>query len=166
MRHCIFFTSILLIPIHAITAMEDTSKENPCITIINNGPKKLYMEVGNLEKDNIKSRMVLQNNVRLTFSPYAHPFFLNKEHMHEGTTITFFTEHPADKKENTKSLPIHIGGISKVQFGNVIQIMYEKDELTADNIPTLDFDRLHRTKKPQKTLKIKKRLTKRSHSVS
>jgi hypothetical protein len=152
---------------HMIHNIANASKENPCITLINNSPKQLYIRIGDLEIDGIRSLMPLQSNSKFTFSPYAHPFFLDKKQIQKGTTVTFFPGHPENNKEdNTKSLSVSIGGNSKIQFGDTLQIMYEKNVLAVDNIPAHDFDYLRLTKKTPKTLKVPNKNPKRSLSVS
>lgn len=174
MKYYILITSIFLTS--TIVAMDSSyqgmldritnaSKDHPCITVVNNSSKPLYMEVGDLEKDYRKSRMILQSNIQLPFSPYAHPFFLNKDHIQEGTTLNFFTEHPENKRENTKQLAIHIGGNSKIQFGDILHIIYHNNELNIDNIPTLKPN--HNRKTLHKTTKrTNLQLTKRSNTIS
>jgi hypothetical protein len=170
MKYYIFFTNILLTSTYAIMAMgssyknmldniANASQGNPCITLINHG-NRLYMEVGDLEKDNIKSCMIFHDTYPLTFSPYAHPFFLNKRHMKEGTVLKFFTEHPGDKREHTKDFYLHIGGNSNIQFGNTIHIKY-------DGYKFLVHTHVAHAKKVQKTTKrTNLRFPKRSNTVS
>lgn len=147
-----------------INNIAQACEEYPSITLINNGQNSLYMDVGNLKKDNIKSRIIVENNIPLTFSPYAHPFYLNESHKSEGTILNFFTEHPEHMEENTQCLSLHIGGNSTIAFGNLIYINYDGNTFNTQHTPDnlyLNFINAKKTfdsSNTKKTLALKKTL--------
>lgn len=184
MKHLILIASIV-VPTSSIVAMEpiyyqdmlarisEAAKGHSSITIINDSKSSLSIEVGNLERDNIRSSINVYKNTQLTFSPYAHPFFLDKEHINNGTTLNLTL---LEKKQ-----PLPIGGNSNVQFGDTIRVKYDESNkkiiIVPDNkvvVKTLynsynNIDlgafRAKSLSKPTKNLE-KKLLSKRSNTIS
>lgn len=157
MKYLIIITSLILTSStiamdpykQMLNNISNAAQGHPSITLINNSPITLCMEIGDLEKDNTKTRMFLRKKTQLTLSPYAHPFFLKKEHSKDGTIIQLFTKRPEENKENTQYIHLTIGGKSDIKFGDTIHLNY--DAITLKITPE------HVTKKVSKTLKLSRR---------
>ena len=143
MKYFIFVTSIL-VSTHSMVAMDNkdyyqkqldriaaAAQGQPSITLINNTPFPLSMEIGDIEKDGIKSGMTLRKKTELTFSPFTHPFNLKEEGSKRGITIPLTCHTEKESRHN-----LHVGGISPVKFGDTIHVNYDND----NNIIRVDHD--------------------------
>ncbi len=137
------------------------SKGKPSITIHNNTQFSLFMEVGDLKKDNIRSGMNFRKGTQLTFSPYAHPFFLKEEYLSEGTTIKLTASTPEKKSE----FNVHIGGNSYIKFGDTIRADYDGEKIIIEQSSTNPSQL--RVKKTTRTIKLSRdKLPRRSNTFS
>jgi hypothetical protein len=131
------------------------SHNNPSITLINNSPCTLILEVGDIEKDEIRSCMPLYKKTKFTFSPYAHPFCLKKKSLSKEPHIKLIT--PEQRCFN-----LHIN-THPINFGDTIRLDYDKHNNTM-NFVRYDPNHL----KPKKLTKTFKRsnLPKRCNTVT
>ncbi len=161
MKYLILATTLVATSTCSLIAMEDTYKEmidrisnkaigNPSITLVNNSKISLWMEIGNLEKDNIRTRMYLPKDVALTFSPYTEPFCLKEQYSKAGALIDLYTKRPEDDKNNGHK-QLLIGGISEIKFGGMVYISHN------DDTNTLKFTHFNKPSKKVNTLKTIKR---------
>jgi hypothetical protein len=116
-----------------LTRISRAAQGQPSITIINDSKSSLLIEVGDLEIDNIKSRINLHQDTQLKFSPYGHPFCLKKQLIKNSTilNLTLFGQE--------QHLPI--GDYSKMQFGDTIRVTYDENNkkiiIARDNKTTM-----------------------------
>ncbi len=156
-----------------LTRIGKAAEGQPFITIINDSKSSLLIEVGDLEIDNIKSRINLHKNTQLKFSPYTHPFCLKKQ-LIKNSTILNITLLKQEQR-----LPI--GDDSKVQFGDTIRVDYNvknntiyivRDNKTTIKILQNSYDHINlsfcRTRKLSNSTKISQQnsISKRSNTIS
>ncbi len=134
-----------------LSRIKDAAEGKPSITLINNSQISLCMEIGDLDKDGIRSHMFLHKNTEFTFSPYAHPFFLKEKYSKRGTVIDLYTTRPEEQDCQHKKLVI--GGFSDIKFGDTICINYDNNTLKTSS------QNSEQPKRASRTLKIKRRNT-------
>lgn len=120
------------------TRIAKNAKGHPSITFINDTPFSISMKIGDLEKDQIQSRMHLPKDTHLTLSPYSHPFNLKKEeNIQPETIIPLIVNIPDTKEEKKPTFNFHIGGESShekyidIKFEDRIRINYENNDLNV-----------------------------------
>jgi hypothetical protein len=124
-----------------LNRIEEKSIGEPSITLINQTGTSLSMEIGDIEKDQIQSRMSVYDKTELTFSPYGKSFCLNKNYIAEGTIINL-------KTNGQKSwYNLHIGGSSDIKFGDIVQVNYDGQNISIAHNPNvqLKFRRANKT---------------------
>jgi len=165
----IFFTT------YSIIAMDDTSKTRTgCIsdtdrnklsvTLCNKSGILLYAQIGDIERDEIRSCMPLKKDTKYLLFPYSRSFYRKNEYPKNGPAIKIFMAYP---EANIKNIPLLITEDSKnMQFGDIIDIIYDNNKLNLirNNIDNLNNHKpnallynAERHDKPSKTLKITKR---------
>lgn len=135
----------------------NAAEGNHSITLINNSSITLWMEIGNLEKDNIRSRMYLPKKTEFTFSPYTKPFCLKEKYSKKGTLVDLYATRPEDITETSQHKSILIGGISEIKFGDTVHINYENNTLSFTN--SKKSSSFAHYEKSSKTLKVARRNT-------
>lgn len=157
-----FLTSLIATSTHSIIGMDSYYKEmlgrikdaaegKPSVTLINNSNFALWMAIGDLDKDGIRSHMPLHKKVEFTFSPYTEPFCLKEEHSKRGAIVDIYTTRPEEKNCQHKKLVI--GGISETKFGDIVDITYD------DNTLRISSHNAEQPKRLSRTLKVVRRNT-------